>query len=72
MNIERHRGCDRRRLHAGQRPQPAEQARRKVAGEGRVGVFASRQIVGGQQHAFAPEARIRVARFAEAADEERG
>ena len=44
--------------------------RRKVAGERRVDV-ASRQIVGGEQHAFAPEARIRVARLAEAADEER-
>ena len=70
VDVERHGARDGGGLDAGQRAEPLEETAREVAG-GRPIHVACAHVVRGEQHAFAPEARIGFARLGEAAEKHR-
>ena len=69
VDVERHRRGDRGALDRRQRAEPLEEPGRKRPREPVVGAAAG-QVVGREQHALAPEARVGVARLEKAAEKE--
>ena len=69
MNVERYGRRDAGRLDGWHRSELFEQPRGKRPGIGRSGVAAGK-IVGGQEHAFTAESRIRAARLEEASQKQ--